>query len=96
MTILREAHLDLEGLVMDAKVRYLRDEFVTKHWSQLLYDGLVSYSKAILQLLSSNKIQYFSPERELVEGTLVQAQKSVVRIHLSKCERRELTHSAER
>ena len=31
MTILRWAHLDLEGLVMDGKVRSLRDQFVTQY-----------------------------------------------------------------
>jgi argininosuccinate synthase len=33
MTILRCAHLDIEGLVMDSGVRNLRDQFVTTHWS---------------------------------------------------------------
>lgn len=40
MTILRWAHLDLEGLVMDAQVRSLRDQFVTHKWSELLYNGM--------------------------------------------------------
>lgn len=40
MTILRLAHLDLEGLVMDGKVRSLRDQFVTHSWSEILYNGL--------------------------------------------------------
>jgi argininosuccinate synthase len=40
MTILRAAHLDLEGLVMDGKVRSLRDQFVTHSWSEILYNGL--------------------------------------------------------
>ncbi|KAF2804858.1 argininosuccinate synthase [Mytilinidion resinicola] len=40
MTILRAAHLDLEGLVMDGKVRSLRDQFVTHAWSEILYNGL--------------------------------------------------------
>jgi len=40
MTILRLAHLDAESLVMDGKVRSLRDQFVTHHWSELLYSGL--------------------------------------------------------
>ncbi len=40
MSILRLAHLDLEGLVMDGKVRSLRDQFVTHHWSELLYNGM--------------------------------------------------------
>lgn len=39
MTILRLAHLDAESLVMDGKVRSLRDQFVTHHWSELLYNG---------------------------------------------------------
>ncbi|KAN0067729.1 Arginosuccinate synthase domain containing protein [Elaphomyces granulatus] len=37
---LRAAHLDIEGLVMDGKVRALRDQFVTHSWSELLYNGL--------------------------------------------------------
>lgn len=40
MTILRLAHLDLEGLVMDGKVRSLRDQFVTHTWSEILYQGM--------------------------------------------------------
>ncbi|KAL5627420.1 hypothetical protein BROUX41_003573 [Berkeleyomyces rouxiae] len=40
MTILRQAHLDIEGLVMDGKVRSLRDQFVTHAWSEILYNGL--------------------------------------------------------
>ncbi|KAF2757078.1 argininosuccinate synthase [Pseudovirgaria hyperparasitica] len=40
MTILRWAHLDLEGLVLDAQVRSIRDQFVTHKWSELLYNGM--------------------------------------------------------
>ncbi|KAI1937287.1 argininosuccinate synthetase [Ophidiomyces ophidiicola] len=40
MTILRLAHLDLEGLVLDREVRLLRDQFVTITWSKILYNGL--------------------------------------------------------
>ncbi|KAK0674755.1 putative argininosuccinate synthase [Cercophora samala] len=40
LTIARLAHLDLEGLVMDAKVRKLRDQFVTIEWSHCLYNGM--------------------------------------------------------
>lgn len=40
MTILRLAHLDLEGLVLDAQVRSIRDQFVTHKWSELLYNGM--------------------------------------------------------
>ncbi|KFH48117.1 Argininosuccinate synthase-like protein [Hapsidospora chrysogenum ATCC 11550] len=40
LTIARLAHLDLEGLVMDARVRELRDQFVTTSWSRQLYNGM--------------------------------------------------------
>jgi len=40
MNILRLAHLDLEGLVMDGQVRSLRDQFVTHNWSIYLYNGM--------------------------------------------------------
>ena len=39
MAILRAAHLNLEGLVMDKEVRKLRDRLVTTYWSEFLYDG---------------------------------------------------------
>jgi len=38
-TILRAAHVDLEGLVLDRQVRALRDQFITPQFSQLLYNG---------------------------------------------------------
>ncbi|KAF8329480.1 argininosuccinate synthetase [Cantharellus anzutake] len=38
-TILRVAHLDIEGLTLDRNVRALRDQFVTIHLSQILYNG---------------------------------------------------------
>lgn len=38
-TILRVAHMDLEGLTLDRNVRRLRDEFVTVQLSQILYNG---------------------------------------------------------
>lgn len=40
MTILRLAHMDLEGLVMDGAVRDLRDQFVSHTWSKLMYNGM--------------------------------------------------------
>ncbi|KAH7143786.1 argininosuccinate synthase [Dactylonectria macrodidyma] len=40
ITIARLAHLDLEGLVMDSKVRKLRDQFITVEWSHCLYNGM--------------------------------------------------------
>lgn len=38
-TILRTAHMDLEGLTLDRNVRRLRDQFVTVQLSQILYNG---------------------------------------------------------
>jgi argininosuccinate synthase len=40
LTMLRSAHLDLEGLTLDREVRALRDQFVTFNYSKLLYNGL--------------------------------------------------------
>ncbi|KAF7332259.1 Argininosuccinate synthetase [Mycena kentingensis (nom. inval.)] len=38
-TILRAAHIDLEGLTLDRNVRALRDQFVTVALSRILYNG---------------------------------------------------------
>lgn len=38
-TILRVAHMDLEGLTLDRNVRALRDQFVTVEFSRILYNG---------------------------------------------------------
>ncbi|KAF7370961.1 Argininosuccinate synthetase [Mycena sanguinolenta] len=38
-TILRAAHIDLEGLTLDRNVRALRDQFVTVSLSRMLYNG---------------------------------------------------------
>jgi argininosuccinate synthase len=38
-TILRVAHIDLEGLTLDRNVRALRDQFVTVELSKILYNG---------------------------------------------------------
>lgn len=40
LTILRSAHVDLEGLVLDREIRALRDQFVTFNYSKILYNGL--------------------------------------------------------
>lgn len=40
LTILRSAHVDLEGLTLDREVRALRDQFVTYNYSKILYNGL--------------------------------------------------------
>ncbi|AGO12570.1 AaceriAER230Cp [[Ashbya] aceris (nom. inval.)] len=39
LTLLRRAHVDLEGLTLDKEVRHLRDQFVTPTYSRLLYNG---------------------------------------------------------
>jgi argininosuccinate synthase len=38
-TILRVAHMDIEGLTLDRNVRSLRDQFVTVEFSRILYNG---------------------------------------------------------
>jgi len=38
-TILRAAHMDIEGLTLDRNVRRLRDQFITPSLSQILYNG---------------------------------------------------------
>jgi argininosuccinate synthase len=38
-TILRIAHIDLEGLTLDRNVRALRDQFTTIEFSRILYNG---------------------------------------------------------
>jgi len=38
-TILRVAHIDLEGLTVDRNVRALRDQFTTIEFSRILYNG---------------------------------------------------------
>jgi argininosuccinate synthase len=38
-TILRSAHIDLEGLTLDREVRRIRDQIVTQKFSEILYYG---------------------------------------------------------
>ncbi|KAG7699371.1 hypothetical protein KL951_001088 [Ogataea haglerorum] len=40
LTLLRSAHIDLEGLTLDREVRSIRDTFVTPTYSKLLYNGM--------------------------------------------------------
>jgi argininosuccinate synthase len=70
LTLLRSAHIDLEGLTLDREIRALRDSFVTVNYSKILYNGL-----------------YFSPEREFLEASIRESQKTVngqVRVRLYK------------
>ncbi|RBQ98640.1 hypothetical protein VDGD_10449 [Verticillium dahliae] len=49
MTLLRLSHISIEGLVLDGRVRSLRDN-LSKQWSELLYNGLYfSPERAFLQ-----------------------------------------------
>ncbi|KAH0422748.1 hypothetical protein CcaCcLH18_12625 [Colletotrichum camelliae] len=49
MTILRLAHISIEGLVLDGAVRRLRDN-LSKQWAELLYNGMYfSPERAFLQ-----------------------------------------------
>jgi len=59
LTILRSAHIDLEGLVLDREVRALRDQFVTVGYSKILYNGLYfSPEREFLEdsIISSQKV----------------------------------------
>lgn len=38
-TILRVAHMDLEGMTLDRNVRAMRDQFITREFSNILYNG---------------------------------------------------------
>lgn len=54
LTILRTAHIDLEGLVLDREVRAIRDMFVTPTFSKILYNGLYfspegDYTRALIE-----------------------------------------------
>ncbi|KAK1252721.1 hypothetical protein MKX08_003908 [Trichoderma sp. CBMAI-0020] len=58
-TVLRLAHVDLEGMTVDSKVRQIM-AWIGNEWSQCLYNGM-----------------YFSPERELLENSIIYSQKHV-------------------
>ncbi|PON21800.1 argininosuccinate synthase [Trichoderma gamsii] len=58
-TVLRLAHVDLEGMTVDSKVRAIMS-WIGNEWSQCLYNGM-----------------YFSPERELLENSIIYSQKHV-------------------
>ncbi|KAI8714216.1 Argininosuccinate synthase [Fusarium sp. LHS14.1] len=58
-TVLRLAHVDIEGMTVDSKVRSIM-AWIGNEWSQCLYNGM-----------------YFSPERELLENSIIYSQKNV-------------------
>ncbi|KAK4137190.1 argininosuccinate synthase [Trichocladium antarcticum] len=59
LTVLRLAHVDIEGMTVDSKVKSIM-AWIGNEWSQCLYNGM-----------------YFSPERELLENSIVFSQKQV-------------------
>ncbi|RYP11142.1 hypothetical protein DL764_000213 [Monosporascus ibericus] len=66
MTILRLAYISIEGLVLDGRVRALRDN-LSKQWSELVYNGLYfSPEAAFLQparMLARPKERYVVSNR---------------------------------
>ncbi|CCD26075.2 argininosuccinate synthase NDAI_0G02980 [Naumovozyma dairenensis CBS 421] len=64
LTVLRRAHVDLEGLTLDKEVRQLRDQFVTPTYSKLLYNG--SYFSPECEYVRS----MIQPSQETVNGTV--------------------------
>ncbi|CAG8675149.1 8322_t:CDS:2, partial [Dentiscutata erythropus] len=73
-TILRAAHVDLEGLVLDRQVRNLRDQFITPQFSQLLYNGqYFSPERDVLSaaLLESQKRVNGEVKLKLYKGNVI-------------------------
>ncbi|WBW74915.1 argininosuccinate synthase Arg12 [Schizosaccharomyces osmophilus] len=64
LTILRSAHMDLEGLTMEREVRALRDQFVTFNLSKILYNGQY-FSPCTRMLLAANDVS-----QEVVNGVV--------------------------
>lgn len=73
-TILRAAHIDLEGLVLDRQVRALRDQFITPQFSQLLYNGQYFSPEReflIASLLESQKSVNGEVKLKLYKGNVI-------------------------
>lgn len=64
LTILRKAHVDLEGLTLDKEVRHLRDQFVTPAYSSQLYNG--AYFSPECEFIRS----MIQPSQKTVNGTV--------------------------
>lgn len=64
LTVLRKAHVDLEGLVLDKEIRQIRDSFVTPTYSRLLYNG--SYFTPECEYIRS----MIQPSQNTVNGTV--------------------------
>lgn len=70
--MLRAAHVDIEGLVMDREVRALRDQFITFNYAKLLYNGLYfSPEREFLEdsIVSSQKLVNGSVRCRAYKGT---------------------------
>ena len=73
-TILRKAHMDLEGLVLDRNVRALRDGFVTVELSKILYNGYwFSPEREFVQscLAASQKVVNGKVRLALLKGNVI-------------------------
>ncbi|CAA3032873.1 argininosuccinate synthase [Olea europaea subsp. europaea] len=73
-TILRRAHMDLEGLVLDRNVRSLRDGFVTTELSKILYNGYwFSPEREFVQscLKASQKVVNGKVRLALLKGNVI-------------------------
>jgi len=73
-TILRRAHMDLEGLVLDRNVRALRDGFVTTELSRILYNGYwFSPEREFVQscLAASQKVVNGKVRLALLKGNVI-------------------------
>ncbi|KAL7004327.1 argininosuccinate synthetase [Cystobasidiomycetes sp. EMM_F5] len=73
-TILRKAHMDLEGLVLDRNVRALRDNFVTIELSRILYNGYwFSPEREFVQscLAASQKVVNGTVRLALFKGNVI-------------------------
>lgn len=88
-TILRKAHMDLEGLVLDRNVRALRDGFVTTELSKILYNGYwFSPEREFVQscLAASQKVVNGIVRLALLKGNVIvegrSSQTAVRNLHL--------------
>ncbi len=85
LTILRAAHIDLEGLTLDREVRALRDQFVTFNWSKILYNGFYfSPEREFLQasIIESQKTVNGQVRLRLYKGNCIVLGRSSVSLSL--------------
>jgi argininosuccinate synthase len=64
--VLRLAHIDIEGMTVDSKVKSIM-AWIGNQWSQCLYNGsFIACDIVLYSLLTNDLGMYFSPERELL------------------------------